>query len=52
MIATKQTFFSPKLVVNIFSAILAFDVYTFQLSLVSSFPRMHCDSILALSKQT
>ena len=37
---------------NIFSAISAFDVYTFQLSLVSSFPCLHCDSISALPKQT
>ena len=31
--------------------ISAFDVYTFQLSLVSSFPWLHCDSISALPKQ-
>ena len=37
VIATEQNF-SPKLVVNIFSTISAFDVYIFQLSLVSSFP--------------
>ena len=36
VIATKH--FSPKIAVNIFSAISAFDVYTIQLSLVPSFP--------------
>ena len=44
--------FSLKLAVNIFSAISTFNVYIFQLSWVSSFPWLHCDSVSALPKQS
>ena len=44
--------FSLKLLANISSAISALHVFTFQLSLVSSFPRLHCNSFSALPKHT